>query len=51
MEILKKYKKMFLFEMIILIILLMIINVILVIKAPFKVAQDSDWIGFWVYLD
>ena len=47
MEILKKYKKMFLFEMIILIILLMIINVILVIKAPFKVAQDSDWIGFW----
>ena len=47
MEILKKYKKMFLSEIIILLMLLVFINIILVIKAPFKVAQDSDWIGFW----
>ena len=47
MEILKKYKKMFLFEILIIIILLITINIILVIKAPFKVAQNSDWIGFW----
>lgn len=38
---------MFLFEILIIIILLITINIILVIKAPFKVAQNSDWIGFW----
>ena len=47
MDILKKYKKMFLIEILIIITLLIIINIILVIKVPFKVAQNSDWIGFW----